>query len=73
MILIKSVFVEYPLDMTVHEFTLGKKCGRGTPVELLYHQPSGEGDAHYVDVKFDDGDKIRIFKPNEIEFLKVEV
>lgn len=66
---IKNVFVEHPLNMSVHEFTLNKKSHRGTPIEMLYHEPQGEGDQHYVDVTFDDNSKMRIFRPNEIEFL----
>jgi len=67
--LLKNVFVEYPLDMSVHEFVLGKKSFRGTPVEILYHEPKAEDNQHYVDVRFADGNITRIFRPSEIEFF----
>lgn len=67
--LLKSVFVEYPVVETYLQFKLGEQSFRGIPVELLYNEPRGEGDAHYVDVKFDDNRKIRLFRPDEIEFL----
>lgn len=34
--------------------------------EIEYHTPGGEGDAHYVDIYFDDGTRKRIFRPDHI-------
>ena len=36
--------------------------------KIEYHQPSGEGDAHYVDVFQTDGVVRRIFRPDEVIF-----
>ena len=41
-------------------------------VNIEYHTPSGEGDAHYVDVFMDSGVARRVFKPDEIIFDKEE-
>lgn len=40
-----------------------------TVTRLEYHQPMGEGDAHYVDVTFSDGEMRRIFRPDVIDFV----
>ena len=40
-----------------------------TAVEWLkYHEPIGEGDKHYVDIKFKDGGISRCFEPKRITF-----
>lgn len=69
--LLKSVYKENPIDESTSFFELNKTWKNKTVVELLYNEPRGEGDAHYVDVKFEDGSEIRIFRPDEIEFLVV--
>jgi hypothetical protein len=58
-------------------FVVGKKPisnrGMGTVTEITYHEPSGEGDAHYCDVLFDSGDKTRLFRPDAIDWSESEV
>lgn len=35
---------------------------------MRYHEPQGEGDAHYVDVFHWDGKVTRVFRPDEVVF-----
>lgn len=69
--LINGVYREYPLDNSTEGYSVGHvKPPYGTVTKLEYHQPQGEGDAHYVDVYFDDN-KLpteRIFKPDSISW-----
>ena len=37
-------------------------------VDITYHEPQGEGDAHYCDVIFDDKSSFRVFRPDVVEF-----
>ena len=37
---------------------------------MKYHQPRGEGDAHYVDCYYEDGCVLRIFRPDTVMFGK---
>ena len=69
--LLKSVYKENPIDESVYSYWLGLQKNNQTVTQILYHEPCGEGDAHYVDVEFDDGNKMRIFRPDAIEFLVV--
>ena len=39
---------------------------------IKYHEPAGNGDAHYCDVYFWNGENKRYFNINEIEFFSVE-
>ena len=39
---------------------------------IKYHEPVGNGDAHYCDVYFKDGQHKRYFNINEVEFLSKE-
>ena len=39
---------------------------------IQYHEHAGDGDAHYCDVYFKDGQHKRYFNINEIEFLSAE-
>ena len=70
--LLKSVYKENPLDESVYSYWLGEQKNKQVVTQILQHEPRGEGDAHYGDVEFEDGNKIRIFRPDAIEFL-VEV
>ena len=36
---------------------------------IRYHEPAGDGDAHYCDVYFKDGQYKRYFNINEVEFF----
>ena len=38
---------------------------------IHYHEPSGEGDAHYCDVHFHNGTIERYFNPDWIKFEKL--
>ena len=40
--------------------------------EILYHQPTGEGDRHYCDIFSDDGTQVRVFNLNKIIKKPVE-
>ena len=50
---------------------IGKELDGGMVASIQYHEPSGEGDAHYIDVLISNGKRIRIFQPDEIEFEEV--
>lgn len=63
------VYKEYSVDKTYDDLYVGKQIFADKKVESMeYHEPRGEGDAHYVDVKYDDGSMRRIFKPDSVEF-----
>lgn len=50
---------------------IGKNVGGGVTVEMIkYHEPQGDGDAHYVDVLYSDGTSRRVFRPDCIDFNK---
>lgn len=66
---VKSVYKEYQVDGQYDHYYIGKQSlGGVTIVSLEYHEPRGEGDAHYVDVKYSNGNVDRIFRPDSIEF-----
>ena len=69
MIKLQEVFKEYRNEEQDYYF-IGKDTLSGKVVEILYHEPSGEGDAHYVDVITDSDTKFRIFRPDSITFWK---
>lgn len=41
-------------------------------IEIMYHTPMGEGDAHYCDVKFESGTVDRLFNPDNVTFMNQE-
>lgn len=45
------------------------KVGRGNVKKIIYHEPVGDGDRHYVDVYCDDVHS-RIFKFDGIVFME---
>ena len=46
-------------------------CELGDLIKSMkYHQPRGEGDAHYVDCYYEDGCVLRIFRPDTVMFGK---
>ena len=48
---------------------IGKNVGGDvTVIKIDYHQPAGEGDAHYVDTHFSNGQLRRVFRPDCIDF-----
>ena len=66
---VRQVYKEYPVDNNYDLYFIGKVNKEyGSCVALKYHEPSGEGDAHYVDVEFSDGSSMRIFRPDTIDF-----
>ena len=71
--LLKSVYKENPVDESIYSYWLGEQKNKSVVTEILYNEPRGEGDQHYVDVEFQDGCKMRIFRPDAIEFLVVGV
>jgi hypothetical protein len=66
----KKVLSAYKLwpNEKFEEFEPGMVKGEYTIIGIEYHEPAGEGDAHYIDVKMDDGAVRRIFKPDEVIF-----
>ena len=42
---------------------VGKSC-----TKIKYHEPRGDGDAHYCDISLMDGKMIRVFRPDDIVF-----
>ena len=42
---------------------VGKSC-----IKIEYHEPRGDGDAHYCDISLMDGKMIRVFRPDDIVF-----
>jgi len=35
-------------------------------VRIVYHEPQGEGDRHYVDITYNSGEKVRMFNIESI-------
>ena len=65
---VRQIFKEY-LDQSFDLWYIGKDCGAGVVViKIDYHTPLGEGDAHYCDVLFSDGNSRRVFRPDSIDF-----
>lgn len=38
-------------------------------ISIGYHEPRGEGDRHYIDVRYEGGKEKRIFDICELEFM----
>lgn len=56
----------YKIDSVAEDnwnYKVGHNCE-----SIEYHEPQGDGDAHYCDVKFSDGRNTRVFRPDEVEF-----
>ena len=56
----------YTLDTTMFdstEYAIGDNF-----VEIWYHEAEFEGDKHYVDVVYHDGDEVRMFNIDFVEF-----
>lgn len=67
-----QVYKEY-LDGEVENWWVGKEVGIDhTVTKIEYHQPAGEGDAHYCDVHIGNGTVRRVFRPDNIDFGEVE-
>jgi len=64
---IKQFYKEYHEDDEA--VYIGKQYSGEEVTKLLYHEPQGEGDAHYVDVYIDDKLTERVFRPDNIEFF----
>ncbi len=62
---IKNIYKEYQ-DKHADFYEIDKK----DVVNIVYHEPRGEGDSHFVDVMFYNGDLKRIFKPDSITWGK---
>lgn len=66
----QRVYKEFA-DGAYKEYYLEKMVGGGVVVDAIeYHEPQGEGDAHYCDILFSDGTVERLFRPNSINFSK---
>ena len=64
---VKDVYKQFSNGEEFNYF-MGKKYVVG----ITYHEPSGEGDAHYCDVEFEGGSITRIFNPDSVEFRYVD-
>lgn len=47
---------------------VGKVVGGIVISAINYHEPQGEGDAHYVTILYSNGTSRRVFKPDCIDF-----
>ena len=57
-------YKEYPVDESKECIKL---CNDDVD-RIEYHEPQGEGDAHYCDVYYTNGYEYRVFKPDSILF-----
>ena len=65
------VFKDYTGD-EFESYTVDKPSLDGSVViDIEYHQPAGEGDAHYCDITFSDGKYKRLFRPDVVDFREV--
>ena len=62
-----SAYKEWARELA-EVFEPGMAKGEYTIIEVTYHEPQGEGDAHYIEVIMDDGTVRRIFRPDEVIF-----
>lgn len=67
-----NIFREYPLDVAIDSYIVGKSNHRGLCLSIQCHEPRFEGEQYYCDVAFEDGKTLRIFRPDSIEFVEVE-
>ena len=68
---VKSCFRQmYPDGRSDHNvrYAVGEKCCGSLVTQIEYHEPMGEGDQHYCDIYYDDGDVVRMFRPDFITF-----
>jgi len=68
-----SVSKDTILNQMGNIYTMGKPKAFGSNilvVNIEYHFPMGDGDAHYCDVFFDDGVIERVFRPDHVIFAK---
>ena len=66
---VKAVYKEYVTSNESDYHYIGQYMDMDREVIFIeYHEPSGEGDAHYCDVGFKGGTVKRIFRPDTVEF-----
>lgn len=65
-----SVFKVYDYKYRIEEkhYEAGEKYGGEIVKKIDHHFPMGEGDQHYCEVYFENGDKIIVYRPDEVEF-----
>ena len=63
---VKSICKEYLTEELY--FVVGEKIEGKAITKIEYHEPQGEGDAHYCDIYYEDETMKRIFRPDEIDF-----
>lgn len=66
-LLVKQFDKYYPNGDCENSY-VGKITGGISIREITYHEPHGEGDAHYVDVYYTNGYQRRVFRPDTIDF-----
>lgn len=68
---ILQIYKEY-IDGEFDYWWLNKEVDEGiTVTRIEYHEPRGEGDAHYCDVYMNNGKMRRVFRPDNIDFEEV--
>jgi hypothetical protein len=67
---VRQIIKEYPILRESEVVYVGMIRGNSVVESITYHEPMGEGDAHYCDVFYSNGSCDRIFKPDSIEFVK---
>lgn len=51
-------------------YELGATFSQGLVEKIKHHKSLGEGDQHYCEVYFENGNKLIIYRPDEVEFEK---
>lgn len=65
--MIRQFYKEYSDGEQEHVW-VNKKMGGDVIVSAIkYHEPAGEGDAHYVTILYSDGSWRRVFRPDSID------
>jgi hypothetical protein len=57
----------YSTGQEGEQFTQAR-VGNGSIDAIDYHEPMGEGDAHYCDITYTNGKTDRVFNLNSVEF-----
>ena len=65
---VKSVYKEYRIDGQFDYFFIDKDTLDGKVTLIEYYPWEGIGDANHVSVYFENGNKVKIFNPDTVEF-----
>lgn len=67
---VKSVYKQFLNDEGIIKAEKGGMFCGNIVRQIKYHEPQGEGDQHYCDIHFDDGETERVFRPDIVVFFK---